>query len=420
MALKVDYYTALSRAVAGLDRDSYAARGVVYDREHRAMMRRLLSTNPPCTAAEIEREQRAFRAAVRTIEFGDEETDIPIVPRRDTPEEQALSAAELRTSDPADLQPGPAAARRETRPPAFAPKAEQGQGGRWPVRAADGGPQMVQETPFASEDATDVSADVLPLNPAAVPLDTMGAAAVTLLQRKPIAGRVLRRALLGVVLLGLGAWAYDVLTGEIGLPFVSALADRPAADTQPAAPPSTPALPAATAGTQQVILFDGNRPDPNASHFAGTASWRLRLQNEPSPVVTLDLAVPGRKIALTMTMRREPPGSAMTHLFEFRFLRDDKEPDPDIVNIAAPFTTTAEMERPNILVGQVVNVTPGVFLFGLSGEATARERNLRNLQDLPWIGIPIGYRNGVAGLLVVEKGADGQRAISEALRQSGP
>jgi hypothetical protein len=107
----------------------------------------------------------------------------------------------------------------------------------------------------------------------------------------------------------------------------------------------------------------------------------------------------------------------MTHLFEFRFLRDDKEPDPDIVNIAAPFTTTAEMERPNILVGQVVNVTPGVFLFGLSGEAAARERNLRNLQDLPWIGIPIGYRNGVAGLLVVEKGVDGQRAISEALRQ---
>ena len=110
----------------------------------------------------------------------------------------------------------------------------------------------------------------------------------------------------------------------------------------------------------------------------------------------------------------------MTHLFEFRFLRDDKEPDSDIVNIAAPFATTAEMARPTVLVGQVVNVTPGVFLFGLSGEATARERNLRSLQDLPWIGIPIAYRNGVNGLLVIEKGADGQRAISEALRQSGP
>jgi hypothetical protein len=419
MALKVDYYTALSRAVAGLDRDSYAARGVVYDREHRAMMRRLLSTNPPCTAAEIEREQRAFRAAVRTIEFGDEDVEIPLAPQRQALEEEALPA-EMRTSDRAGLRAAPPAVQRDARPPPVPPKAMEEPGVGWPLRPPDQGPPTAQKTPLAPEAATDLSPDALSYAPAAAQLDATDAAVTLLRPTRPIAGRVLRRALLGVVVLGLGAWAYDVLTGEIGLPFVSALADRPAADTQPAAPPSTPALPAATAGTQQVILFDGNRPDPNASHFAGTASWRLRLQNEPSPVVTLDLAVPGRKIALTMTMRREPPGSAMTHLFEFRFLRDDKEPDPDIVNIAAPFTTTAEMERPNILVGQVVNVTPGVFLFGLSGEATARERNLRNLQDLPWIGIPIGYRNGVAGLLVVEKGADGQRAISEALRQSGP
>jgi hypothetical protein len=416
MALKVDYYNSLSRAVAGLARDSYAARGVVYDREHRAMMRRLLSMNPPCTAAEIEHEQRAFRTAIRSVEFGDEEIDIPLAPQREMPEEEALPAAELRANDPSALQSGPVAAQRETRPPPFPPKPGEAQGSGWPLRAPDQGPLALQKPPLASEAPTDAaSPDALPYSPAGQD------AAVTLLQRRPIAGRVFRRALLGLVLLGLGAWGYDALTGEIGLPFVSAVGDNPIADTPPpAAPPAAPAPSAASAGTQQVVLFDGNRPDPNAAHFPGTASWRLRLQNEPSPVVTLDVTVPGRKVTLTMTMRREPPGSAMTHLFEFRFLRDDKEPDPDIVNIASPFTTTAEMTRPNILVGQVVNVTPGVFLFGLSGEATARERNLRNLQDLPWIGIPIGYRNGVTGLLVVEKGVDGQRAISEALRQSGP
>jgi hypothetical protein len=419
MTSKVDYYTSLSRAVAGLDRDSYAARGFVYDREYKAMMRRLQSPDSPYTAAEIEREQRAFRAAVRTIEFGDEDVDVPLAPQRELQEQEALPVAGLRTAERVGLQPGPTAPRRETRPPpVLPPKAGEGQGSGWPLRSPEPAPPSVQRSLLGAEAATDILPDVLPYSPAAAPLDDT-AAAVTLLQRRPIAGRVYRRAFLGLVLLGLGAWVYDALTGEIGLPFVSGAADKPIAEIRPAVPPP-PAAPTAPAGTQQVILFDGNRPDPNATHFPGAASWRLRLQNEPSPVVTLDLTVPGRKIALTMTMRREPPGSAMTHLFEFRFLRDDKEPDSDIVNIAAPFATTAEMARPTVLVGQVVNVTPGVFLFGLSGEATARERNLRSLQDLPWIGIPIAYRNGVNGLLVIEKGADGQRAISEALRQSGP
>jgi hypothetical protein len=109
----------------------------------------------------------------------------------------------------------------------------------------------------------------------------------------------------------------------------------------------------------------------------------------------------------------------MSHLFEIRFLGDNKDPDPDIVNMAPAFMATAEMGRSNSLIGQVVSVTPGVFLFGLSGDAAARETNLRSLKDLGWLAIPIVYRNGASGLLVVEKGADGERAINEALRQWG-
>jgi len=130
--------------------------------------------------------------------------------------------------------------------------------------------------------------------------------------------------------------------------------------------------------------------------------------------------VPGRKVFLTVTIRREPAGGAMSHLLEFRFLREDKQqPDPDISNIASIVMTTADMSRPTILAGQVVSVTPGVFLFGLSNNPSDREKNLRNLKELAWMGIPLAYRNGASGVLVVEKGADGERAISEAIRQWG-
>ena len=67
MASKFDYFAVLSRAVAGLDRDSYAARGAAYDREHKALLRRLFSADPPHSDTQIEQEQQAFREAIRRI-----------------------------------------------------------------------------------------------------------------------------------------------------------------------------------------------------------------------------------------------------------------------------------------------------------------------------------------------------------------
>ena len=420
--MKIDYYTLLSRAVAGLDRDAYAARGAVYDREHKALMRRLYSADPPQSDAEIEREQHAFRSAVRRIEFADEEIEIPLVPQREPTEEESLSAADLRIDDRADWAAAPVVPQHDPqRPESFPPsQAEEDQGGGWPPGPPAQATQKVTHVPGAAIEDPLKPALVSPAPiQAASPPDSTPAA-VALLKRRPIAGRVVRRTLLGIAVLGLGALAYyDALTGEIGLPFV-----QQAAQMQAAAPAPLRGPDLTTSGTPQVTLFDGSRADPSATKFAGAATWRLQVETvpssrNPSPVVVLDLSVPGRKVALTMTMRREPPGSAMSHLFEIRFLGDNKDPDPDIVNMAPAFMTTAEMGRSNSLVGQVVSVTPGVFLFGLSGDTAARETNLRSLKDLGWLAIPIVYRNGASGLLVVEKGADGERAINEALRQWG-
>ena len=77
--------------------------------------------------------------------------------------------------------------------------------------------------------------------------------------------------------------------------------------------------------------------------------------------------------------------------------------------------TSADMSRPNSLAGHVVNVTPGVFMFGLSGLPNDREQNLRKLSEFPWIGIPITYRNGAPGVLTFEKGDAGNSVIEEAL-----
>jgi hypothetical protein len=90
MMLKVDHFTPLSRAVASIDRDSYAARFAVYDREHKALLRRLATGDLPCSDADIAREEQAFRDAIRRIEFADEDNDQPtLVPQNEPAEEAA-------------------------------------------------------------------------------------------------------------------------------------------------------------------------------------------------------------------------------------------------------------------------------------------------------------------------------------------
>ncbi len=413
MALKVDYYTLLSRAVGGLDRDSYAARGAIYDREHKALMRRLFTADPPLSDEEIDREQQNFRAAVRRIEFGEEDDPVTLVPQRDAAEPTAppaVAAATGRRQErdwSADLAswsqriPSREAVHWSQRKPADEPKVEPT---HWSQRSTSPEPAWSEpslEPQFdpqpdlsapALQDGEHVHVDLRP-------------------KRKSVFGRVLRRALLAVVVLGLSFVAYDLLSGNVELPLLTKLAGDGVTSGMSIAP-----LP------QQAVIFDSNPPNPDGPKATGTAVWRTRSepasgQGEQGTVLQFDLKIPDRHIIMAMSMRREAPGSAMSHTVELRFLREDQEPDGDIDNIAPIVMTTAEQKEPSVLVGQVVKVTPGLFLFGLSGQAKDREQNERFLKELTWFDIPLVYRNGFTGVLAVEKGAPGDRAVRDAFAQ---
>jgi hypothetical protein len=107
MMLKVDHFTPLSRAVASIDRDAYAARFAVYDREHKALLRRLATADSPCSDADVAREEQAFRDAIRRIEFADEDDRATLVPQSEPVEE----APPVPRSEP--VWPEPRASRRE-------------------------------------------------------------------------------------------------------------------------------------------------------------------------------------------------------------------------------------------------------------------------------------------------------------------
>ena len=121
MTPNADYFTPLSRAVASLDRDSYAARYAVYDREHKALLRRLATAEQPCP--DVAGEEQAFRDAILRIEFGDTDGQPALVPQdepaEEAPPEPPRRDAAWREVRPAEVRPA------EVRPAEVGPVARE-------------------------------------------------------------------------------------------------------------------------------------------------------------------------------------------------------------------------------------------------------------------------------------------------------
>src|SRR3977135_667780 len=117
MVQRIDYYTLLSRAVEALERDAYTARGAVYDREHKALLRRLISSSAQCSDADIAREEQAFREAIRRIEFPDPAVQAPRTPQREAAEETwPTSSRDKARRQRREMAPEPASDAERTAP----------------------------------------------------------------------------------------------------------------------------------------------------------------------------------------------------------------------------------------------------------------------------------------------------------------
>ena len=330
-----DYFAMLSRAVARLDRDSYEARGAIYDRAREILAKRMASTTPPYSNEEATKQLLALREAIRRIELEDRQNH-DLIAVQHMPEQETIDGPDL--------------------------------------------------------DSSRINA-----------------------KRKSLFGRVAARLLCAALILGIGIGAYAYATGNIELTFLTRLLGRVIR--------SAPTESTASSGAQRASLYQRSAIDPNAPGLDGTANWRIyseRTGLNPGAVLRVDVQIPERGLSLVLSMRREPSEAAvMSHLVEFRFLGLDQLPFAEILRIGGIVMTTAEPSRRAVVIGQVITVTPGVFLFGLSAAKGEREENLRFLREMTWMNIPITYKDGSQALLAIEKGAAGERAINQFFSHPG-
>jgi hypothetical protein len=377
MVPKIDHYVPLLRAVASLDRTSYEARGAIYDRALAIVVERLGATVPPLSQADIDQELLAFRAAVRRIEFGDmDEQD---------------SIAEHGVAQRARYL----ASRREQR------QNETPRLDAYPAALPDDGRQAAAQP----DDALPSPA------PEVLVLTEMA-------EHRSVLHRVAMRMILPVLLVAAGLAGYAYESGQIGEPFVGQLLGRvaPAAgltageDTQKAAEPAT--------YSEQT---SGNVP---SQELKGSARWRTRIEDAASgsqtgshaTVITLDLLIPERGLAMAMAIRRDASdNAAMTHLLEFKFSDRKGAPFEGIAAVGNIVMKQADGSRGSALAGLSIKVAPGVFLFGLSADKDDARHNAEALRALSRLDIPVTFADGSAATISLHKGESGERAFGAAL-----
>src|SRR5882672_3948972 len=373
MVPKIDHYVPLLRAVARVDRTSYEARGAIYDRALAIMMERLGATVPPPSQADIDQELLAFRAAVRRIEFGDMDEQNRIAQQGVAQRAQYLaSLRERRQSE---------------------------------TRQVDGDPAAL---PDEGGQAVTVPAEMLPTP------EQDGPVLAAMAEHRSVLHRVAIRMVLPVLLVALGLAGYAYETGQIEQPFLGQLLSRVLPKAWLAAGEGT------TESIEEATYYEATSGTVPLKGPNGSARWRTRIEGAASgshsTVITLDLLIPERGLAMMMAIRRDAgENAAMTHLLEFKFSDRRGAPIDSIAGLGNILMKEVDGSRGSALAGLSIKVAPGVFLFGLSAERDDARHNAEALRALSRLDILVKFADGSAAIISFNKGASGERVFEAAL-----
>src|SRR5665647_3487713 len=449
-----DYQPLISRAVAGLDKNTGENRRVLYERARSALVNQLRSVEPPLNESDITRERLALEEAIRKVEAEAAKRVRPDdefhEPAREAPpslrdhglrdfrdsmaEAEGLGDAAAEATRSARASFDMVQAEHPPRPDEGAhahPEHYFGPPGADQVEPPPGEPNPFQPPPPADEHAR------VPQAPDERYEEDEAYA------RAPRAyGRIVKIAVLVLVILGLAGAVYwqrdsiasmvaglrsatpapkprDVTTQPAGRPKI---ADRIGAEGDRS--PSAANAPAA-AVAQKVVLYDEDANDPQGKRYVGSALWRTETVSPgpglaPELAIRADVEIPERRLRMTWSLRRNTDKALpASHTIEIMFTIPADFAEGGIGNVPGVLMKQNESARGQPLAGLAVKVTNGYFLVGLSAVDIDVQRNVQLLKERDWFDIPVVYTSGKRAILAIEKGTPGSRAFEEALRAWG-
>jgi hypothetical protein len=157
----------------------------------------------------------------------------------------------------------------------------------------------------------------------------------------------------------------------------------------------------------------------------GSVVWRTQTVSvgpgqPPDLALVGEVTIPERRMVVTLTIRRNLDQTLpASHTIEVLFALPRDFQFGGVAEVPGVLMKASEQARGVPLVGQAVRVTNGFFFIGLSSFDMDRNSNLQALRTRPFFDIPVRYDSGRRGILTVEKGTTGDRAIEEALQAWG-
>jgi len=439
-----DYHPLISRAVAGLEKNTGENRRVLYERARAALVNQLRSVEPALEESDITRERLALEEAIRQVEADaskrarEEEPPPPPEPRPPSLTDHALRDLRATLAEAEGLGAAAANANRSARevyqavpdehdatgmpylePPASEP----------PPPVSE--PEMTDEAPPepVHEHAHELPQGALPPPPYededyARPARSWGGLIKLALIVAVIAG-----------LAGAGYWQRHTISA-----LVASFRAKPAKPQQTAAPAGRPKISdrvgevpgasktdtaPASAVAQKVVLFEQGPANAQPDRYVGSAIWRTETVSPgpglaPELAVRADVEIPERHMRMTWSLRRNTDKALpASHTIEIQFTLPADFPEGGIGRIPGMWMKQSEQVNGVPLAGLSVKVTNGYFLIGLSALETDLQRNIELLKQRDWLEVPIDYTSGKRAILALEKGTPGQRAFEEAFRAWG-
>jgi len=436
-----DYYPLVSRAVAGLDKNTGEQRRALYERARAALVAQLRSAEPALNESEITRERLALEESIRKVEaeaakrmrpdaFDGEEPryslrDHGLSNFRETAAEAETlgdAAAEASRSARASFEAVPG---EHPPPPRFDDSAQRPaehyfdqpydeQFEQPPTAEPRHEPEQYRRQPASYDDEDESYA------------------------RPPRSwGRVIKYILFLLVIAGLaggGYWKRNTIMSMVAnyrnsqsAPKTTAQpTGRPKiADRIGAAGEASTANAPAAAVAQKVVLYDEDPNDPQGKRYVGSAVWRTETVSPgpglaPELAIRADVEIPDRRMRVTWSLRRNTDKALpASHTIEIMFSLPPDFPNGGISNIPGILMKQAEQTRGVPLAGLAVKVTTGFFLIGLSSAEADVQRNIQLLKERAWFDVPVVYANGRRAIMAIEKGEPGQRAFADAFAAWG-
>ncbi|GLH78826.1 hypothetical protein SSBR45G_37350 [Bradyrhizobium sp. SSBR45G] len=168
------------------------------------------------------------------------------------------------------------------------------------------------------------------------------------------------------------------------------------------------------------VLYQEDPQDPGGKRYLGKVTWHVEPAAGSVPASIKGDVEIDKQMKATLSLRPNKENDMpASHILEVKFNWPGDPSHAGVDSLKGVSMKAKEAGRGAALSTLTAKVTPEFFMIALSANEVDKTRNVLLLKGKEWIDIPIVYNGGSRAVLAIEKGAEGERAFTDAFTAWG-